>query len=235
MTTALFLLFVASMAGAVIWLGGHYLGRRVAINGMIALTAWLAYVGLIGWSGIIRNTSMRPPGVVFLFGPVVLFLATFVVRTSRSSKKNASAAIPLTVLLALQSFRVIVELFIHQLWHEGLVPRMLTYSGANVDIYVGATALLVAWISARWKWGLRLSVVWNVLGLLALANVVVRAVLTAPGPLHLIQAEVPNLMIGTFPFMFIPGFFVPLAVVLHVAALRGATAAVLPSRQTNGK
>jgi hypothetical protein len=41
----------------------------------------------------------------------------------------------------------------------------------------------------------------NVLGLLSLANVVARAVLTAPGPLNLIHAEVPNRMIGTFPFM----------------------------------
>jgi hypothetical protein len=61
---------------------------------------------------------------------------------------------------------------------------------------------------------------WNILGLLSLANVVTRAVLTAPAPLHLIHAEVPNRMIGTFPFMFIPGFFVPLAVVLHVLAIR---------------
>jgi hypothetical protein len=60
----------------------------------------------------------------------------------------------------------------------------------------------------------------NVLGLLSLANVVARAVLTAPGPLNLIHAEVPNRMIGTFPFMFIPAFFVPLAVVLHVLAIR---------------
>ena len=34
--------------------------------------------------------------------------------------------------------------------------------------------------------------------------------MTAPGPLNLIHAEVPNRMIGTFPFMFIPGFLVPL-------------------------
>ncbi len=64
--------------------------------------------------------------------------------------------------------------------------------------------------------------IWNVLGLLVLANIVIRAILTAPGPLNLIHAEVPNLMIGTFPFMFIPGFFVPLAVMLHVAAFRAA-------------
>jgi len=62
-----------------------------------------------------------------------------------------------------------------------------------------------------------------VLGLLALTNVVIRAVLTSPGPLHLIHAEVPNQMFGTFPFLFIPGFFVPLAVVLHVLAISALT------------
>jgi hypothetical protein len=68
-----------------------------------------------------------------------------------------------------------------------------------------------------------LTLFWNVLGLLSLANVVTRAILTSPGPLNLIHAEVPNRMIGTFPFMFIPGFFVPLGVVLHVLAIRSIT------------
>jgi hypothetical protein len=68
--------------------------------------------------------------------------------------------------------------------------------------------------------GLRLALAWNVLGLLSLANVVTRAVVTTPGPFNLIHAEVPKLMFGTFPYMFIPGFFVPLAVVLHVMAIR---------------
>jgi hypothetical protein len=40
---------------------------------------------------------------------------------------------------------------------------------------------------------MRLTLAWNVLGLLALTNVVIRAVLTAPGPFNLIHAEVPNL------------------------------------------
>jgi hypothetical protein len=97
---------------------------------------------------------------------------------------------------------------------------MLTFGGANVDIYVGASAVLIAWLSARGRLGLRLALAWNVLGLLSLANVVTRAVLTAPGPLHLIHSEVPNLLLGTFPFLFIPALFVPLGVVLHLLALR---------------
>ena len=66
----------------------------------------------------------------------------------------------------------------------------------------------------------------RLLGLLSLMNIVIRAVLTAPGPFNLIHAEVPNLMIGTFPFMFIPEFFEPLAVVLHVLAVRAIASTI---------
>jgi hypothetical protein len=97
---------------------------------------------------------------------------------------------------------------------------MLTFEGANVDIYIGASAPLVAWLATRGRVGVRVALAWNVLGLFALANVAVRAVLTAPGPFNVIHAEVFNRMFGTFPFMFIPGFFVPLAVTLHVLAIR---------------
>jgi hypothetical protein len=100
---------------------------------------------------------------------------------------------------------------------------MLTFEGANVDIFIGASAPLIAWLGTRGRVGLRVALVWNVLGLLALANVVVRSILTAPGPLHLIHLEVPNQMLGTFPYLFIPAFFVPLAVVLHLLAIRAIT------------
>jgi uncharacterized membrane protein len=97
---------------------------------------------------------------------------------------------------------------------------MLTFAGANVDIYIGVSAPLIAWLSTRGRLGMRIALLWNVLGLLALANVVTRTVLTTSGPLNLIHTEVPNLLFGKFPYMFIPGFFVPLAIVLHVLAIR---------------
>jgi len=140
------------------------------------------------------------------------------VRSSASAR--FALAFPLWIILGTQCFRIGVELFLHQLWIDGLVPKMLTFEGANVDIYVGVSALLVAWLSTRGRLGMRLALAWNVLGLLSLTNVVIRAVLTAPGPFNLIHAEVPNLLMSTFPFLFIPGFFVPLAVVLHVLAIR---------------
>jgi hypothetical protein len=218
--TALFLGFVALTAAMVLLLSARYLGGRIAFAIAAGLGTWLLYVGLLGYFGVIRNTTMRPPGITFLFVPVLVFLVLSIVGLRSSARARVAQAFPLWMILGVQSFRVVVELFLHHLWIAGLIPKMLTYAGANVDIYVGATAPLIAWLSTRGRAGLKFALLWNVLGLLALANVVTRAVLTAPGPLNLIHAEVPNLMPGTFPFTFIPGFFVPLAVVLHLLALR---------------
>jgi hypothetical protein len=225
MIAALFVGFVGMMAAIVVAPVAHYLNIRTAFRLLAALSLWFIYAGLLGYFAVIKNTAMRPPGIVFLVGPVVLFLVFFTMFVARSSGgERLAMAFPLWILLGTQTFRVGVELFLHQLWINGLVPKMLTFEGANMDIYIGASAPLVAWLSTRGRVGIRVALAWNVLGLLALTNVVIRAVLTAPGPFNLIHAEVFNRMFGTFPFTFIPGFFVPLAVTLHVLAIRAIIA-----------
>ena len=218
MTATLFLGFVAMMAAVVVTLIARYLNRRAAFRVLAGLSVWFIYVGLLGYFGVVKNTAMRPPGIAFVVVPVIVFLIFFIVRSSASAR--VVLAFPLWIILGTQSFRIGVELFLHQLWIEGLVPRMMTFEGANIDIYIGLSAPLIAWLSTRGRWGLKLASAWNILGLLALLNVVTRAVLTAPGPLNLIHSEVPDRMLGTFPFLLIPGFFVPLAVVLHLLAIR---------------
>ncbi len=218
MTATLFLGFVAMMAAIVVGLVARYLNGRTAFRVLAGLSAWFIYAGLMGYFEVLKNTAMRPPGTAFLLVPVLFFLFLFIVRFSANAR--IILAFPLWIILGAQCFRVGVELFLRQLWIGGLVPKMLTFEGANVDIYIGASAPVIAWLSTRGRLGLKLALAWNVLGLLALTNVVTRAVLTSPGPFNVIHAEVPNRMFGTFPFMFIPGFFVPLAVTLHVLAIR---------------
>jgi hypothetical protein len=218
MTSTLFLGFVALMTTFVVAAIDRYINRRIALGVLAGLVVWFLYAGLMAHFGILSNSEIRPPGIAFIVGPVLLFLIFFVVRPSAGAR--GVLAFPLWLILGTQCFRVGVELFLHQLWIEGLIPKMLTFGGANVDIYVGLSAPLIAWLSIRGRWGLKLAGVWNILGLFALLNVVIRAVLTAPGPLNLIHTGVPDRMIGTFPFLLIPGFFVPLAVVLHLLAIR---------------
>ena len=221
MTAALFITFLAVMVAAVVALIARYVKGRAAVRVLAGLCVWFVYAGLLGYLGVLKKTSMRPPGIAFLFAPILLFIGVFVVFIVRSQAgARLAMAVPLWIIMGVQCFRIGVELFLRQLWIDGLVPKMLTFEGANVDIYIGASAPLIAWLSTRGRLGMKIALAWNVLGLLSLTNVVIRAVLTVPGPINLIRAEVPNRMIGTFPFLFIPGFFVPLAVVLHVLALR---------------
>jgi hypothetical protein len=232
MTTIFFIAFVAVMAAIVGGVSARYLSRRTASIYMFGLFAWLLYVGLISYFGVVRNTAMRPAGVAFLFLPLIVFFVIVIARAKSPAMERLAFASPLWLILSIQTFRVGVELFLHQLWVEGFIPRMLTFAGANVDIYVGATAPVAAWLATRGQSGLKIVLAWNVLGILALANIVARAVLTAPGPFNLIHAETPNRMIGTFPFTFIPGFFVPLALLLHILALRSVISRLRATRST---
>jgi hypothetical protein len=231
MTSTLFLGFVAVMTTFVVALIERYINRRAALSVLAGLVVWFLYTGLMAHFGIISNSEMRPPGIAFIIVPVLLFLLFFIVRPSTGAR--GVLAFPLWLILGTQCFRVGVELFLHQLWIAGLVPRMMTFAGANIDIYIGLSAPLIAWSSTRGRWGLKVASAWNILGLIALLNVVTRAVLTAPGPLHLIHAEVPDRMIGTFPFLLIPGFFVPLAVVLHLLAIRAISSRLRTGHGTN--
>ena len=218
MTTILFIGFLLLMTALVVALVQRYIGGRSARGAEAALFVWILYVGLLSYLGVVENVNLRPPGIAFVVVPVIVFVVIFVLRANRF--ELILATVPPWLLVAMQTFRIGVELLLHRLWIEGIVPRMLTFRGTNLDIYVAVSAGAVAWLCNRGRAGLKLAVAWNTVGLLVLSNVVVRAVLTTPGPLNLVHTEVPNRMFGTFPFTFIPAFFVPLAVVLHVLAIR---------------
>lgn len=214
----LFIGFIGAMFVAAVAITRRYLGSRHAIAVALGLLVWFVYVELLAHSGVLENAELRPPGMAYILGPVVVYLLLAVV-SAFSKQARWPLAFPLWLIIGTQSFRVVVELFIHRLWLDGTVPQTLTYNGANVDIYIGASAPLIAFLSTRAGWG-KVALAWNLLGLIALANVISRAIMTAPGPLNWIHTTPPNRMFGTFPFTFIPAFFVPLALTLHVVAIR---------------
>jgi hypothetical protein len=207
-----------ALAASLLIAAWRYLPRQGFTLVMVGLPLWLAYVGTLSAWGVVRDTTLRPPGIVFVFAPVIVFMVLFAVR-SRAARVAASR-IPLGLLIGAQSFRVAVEIGLHRLGSEGLVPALMTYEGGNVDIFIGLSAPIVAWLVASGRIGRRAALAWNVLGLLALANVATRAVLTAPGPMNILHTEVPNLAIGLFPYTYLAGFFAPLAVLLHILSIR---------------
>ena len=121
MTSTLFLGFAAIMATVVVALIARYLNRRAAFRVPAGLSVWFIYAGLLGYFGVVKNTAMRPPGIAFIVVPVFFFLFFFIVFIVRSAAgARLALAFPLWIILGTQSFRIGVELFLHQLWIDGL-------------------------------------------------------------------------------------------------------------------
>jgi hypothetical protein len=218
----LFLLFTGLVATGIAAAIVRYLDDRRRKIALLVLAAWVLYTGWLGFSGMLASSTLAPPRIVLILIPVVLGVV-FLARSVAG--RDLALSIPVSLLIGAQVFRVIVELFIHQLWNVGLLPKMLTYEGSNFDILAGLSAPVIAWLVANGRLSSRLALAWNVFGLMLLANIVVRAILTTPA-LQALVTEVPNRALGMFPFTFIPGLMVPLALVLHVLVIRALLAGV---------
>jgi hypothetical protein len=217
-----FLAYVALVGGAASAALLRYLPLARALIGIAVLAAWIGYAGATEWSGILGDPTQRPPGIVLLLTPVIAFLAIVLGRSAVG--RYLATNLPLSLILALQTFRVGVELTLSALHDAGLTSRLMTLPGGNIEILIGLSAPLIAWVATRGAAGRRIAFVWNVVGLLSLLNVAARAVLTAPGPLNLIHADLPTVAMGMFPFSFIPGFMAPFAMGLHLLVFRALRA-----------
>ncbi len=229
MTAMFFGVYVLIVWFGVIAIAARNLDCKAALTIVIGSIVWMTYVGLMSYFGAVSNTSLRPPGAAYVLLPVFVLVALLV--RSKVGLRTA-LALPVALVIGFQVFRVGVELLIHRLYADGMVPQLMTYEGGNVDVTIGLTAPLAAWLVTRGRGGQRLALAWNVIGLFALANVAVRAVGTSPGALNFIHSSVPNIAVGRFPFTYLAGFFAPLAVVAHVLAIRHLRSLMRPEATT---
>ncbi|MBS2015905.1 MAG: hypothetical protein JST00_23660 [Deltaproteobacteria bacterium] len=190
---------------------------RMAGKGMAMLVAWLGASAALALTGALGDFEARPPRLLL----AVAASATFLVLTSRTTTFRALlAATPASWPVALMTMRVPIELGLYGLYVEGRLPVHLTFEGRNFDVLVGATAPFVAWALGRGLLGRRGLLAWNVVSLGLLANVVGMAITSVPGPLHLAWPGVPNTVVATFPWVWLPTFLVPVALFGHVSSLR---------------
>jgi hypothetical protein len=229
--STLFIAYLVAVAAATAIVARTWLDSREAITTLSVLAVWLAFTGWLGFTGIVgQRVDKFPPGIALLTVPVLIVMLALVLTHSGAV---LARRIPLSMLIGFQVYRVGVEFSLHHLSSLGLAPRLMTLEGGNIEILVAVTAPVAAWLVSRGTPGRRIAWLWNVIGILSLANIVARAVLTAPGPLRLIDAEPPGTAILIFPFTFIPGFMAPLALALHILAFRAFPASIFPSSRRN--
>jgi hypothetical protein len=225
LTAILFLLLVLLVVGAVraaIRQACRDLSPTVRVGLDIALlAAWIVIPGLLAKAGALDRWAPLPAPALVL---VALVTACTVVFALSPIGSRLATTVPLAGLVGFQAFRVPVELLLHRLFVDGLVPIQMTYLGRNFDILSGITAaLLAAWLAGgRRSRGLVLA--WNLLGLVLLANIVVIAVLSTPVPFRQFLAEPANRLPAMFPYVWLPTCLVQAALLGHLLVFRALAA-----------
>ncbi|MCA9587414.1 MAG: hypothetical protein KC657_18935 [Myxococcales bacterium] len=191
--------------------------RAAAIRTAALLGGWLALLSVASLAGGLRDFEARPPRMFFVLGGAV---AIFTLASRTRAFGRVLDAMPRSWPVALQGMRVPIELGLWALCGAGRLPAHLTFEGRNFDVLVGLSAPVVAWGLARRNVSDRSLLAWNVLSLGLLANVVGMAITTMPGPLHLAWPGPSNTIVAEWPFVWLPGFLVPVALFGHVTSLR---------------
>ncbi len=189
------------------------------IDKLAALSiAWLSLQMVISSSGYYLEKDMFPPALALLVVPpllVVLFVvfSGFNIRTLKEFRGGW--------LTLLHVVRIPVELVLFWLFKEGLVPKDMTFQGRNFDIYIGLSAPLIAFFGyVRPVLPVWVVLIWNVVGLGFLFNIVGIALMSSPGPFHIINLDQPNVAVLNFPFAWLPCFIVPTVLFAHLASIR---------------
>ena len=208
---------LTASASIVVAFLSHALARtslgRLAVAGVLG--AWFALVLAIGAAGAldpVRGLGVPGLGLTVALPVVALAGAFFAFRPIR----DAMLAIPLPALVAVNAIRILGVIFV-MLHAAGKLPAPFAPSAGWGDIFVGVTALPVAWAMLRFGARARpLALLWNTIGIADLVNAVALGALSAPGPLQVFAGPPSSAPMTTLPWLLIPGFLVPALMFIHV-------------------
>lgn len=214
-------LLFAALVVAVALFAFVAIGQRARIGVAPALGILLVFIiipGLLAARGVLdRYDPLPAPALLLVLG---LTLVTIAIVMSPLGARLATG-LGLGTVIAFQAFRIPVELLLHRLYVEGVVPIQMTFAGRNFDIVTGISGLaLGAWLMSGKSVPRRLVLGWNVVGLALLANIVIIAMVSTPVSFRRFLESPPHTLPSTFPYIWLPSFLVQVALGSHLLVFR---------------
>ena len=218
---AVAILFVWGIAAA--WRRtGETAGAAVAAvraSGFVLI--WMATTLGLADRGTFLDWDATPPPFALLV--VALLALGFAIAFGPAGTRLAH--LPLWTLVAVQAFRLPLEIAMHALVGRGIMPEQMSYSGRNFDVLTGASAVVVAALVAAGVAGRKTVMVWNVAGTVLLVNIVVVAILSTPR-LAMFGPDRLNVFVFYSPFVWLPAVLVLAALAGHLIIFRALRRAV---------
>ncbi len=213
--------FVISLVFIVIVLLTFYFASEACRNNkkvLILLSIWLLLIGILSVNDVFKITDRFPPRIMIsVFAWIVVIIAFFFTKAG----KFFIDTLEIRWITILHIIRFPVELILFWLFTKGAVPKEMTFEGGNLDILSGITAPIVFYFAfVRKSMSNKTVLAWNLICLILLMNIVVRAILSLPTPFQKIGMLHPNIAVLHFPFTLLPAFIVPIVLFAHLAAIR---------------
>jgi hypothetical protein len=192
--------------------------KKLPAKVAVFFAVWLIYLSVISYSEILADFSLPPRLPLLVVLPI---LSVFILSLFKKATSDFVAITSVGWLIYLQGFRIIVELIIWGGYNNGMLPLITTFEGYNYDVVIGLTAVPIAYYSKRAKFSGKILVIWNIVGLLILANTVRLFISAAyfPEAIGLSSGEIGTEFIK-LPYLLIAGLFMPLAVYIHALSIK---------------
>ncbi len=203
--------------------------RKRLLNYNIAfLIFWLAILAHLAWLGFFTDKGTM---AFRILGSTLVLVLGGLMLLSQKGFRLFIKMIPLRWLILIQTFRIPLEIIQWIGYEGGYVPVQMTFAGLNYDIMVGLSALVAASTFFRRNQVKRLeAIIWNLFGLGLLLNMQVVLFFSVPSDFQVWQSAIDYWAIGTAPFIWIPGFLTPIAILAHIYALKLLWSTQKPAR-----
>ncbi len=207
---------------------GYFVNKSSEMSNrwLLYILGWLGLTGSIASTGYFTHFYSMPPRIFLVILPVIIS----VIFLARAPKLSVFFnAVPLVWLILIQAFRIDMEIILWLLEKQALIPELITWNGRNFDIVIGLSAPLIAYFCyVKKPWANQVALIWNYLGIGFLLHVFILGLLSAPTPFRVFFTNPETIFIAHVPYIWLPGFVLPLAIFFHVAAIRKIKAATDP-------
>ncbi len=184
----------------------------------IMMLAWLVITSLVAFNGTLTDFASTPPKMLIILIPSVLIVTYICISDSINVLLTV---IPSAWLVYIQSYRVLMEVFLWFMLLQNAIPVQMTFEGLNYDILIGLSAPLVGYYALTVnKWPKIVAILWNFAGLLLVTNITMISILSTPSPLRQFLNDPPNTIVAYFPYVWIPAVIVPFAFLMHILSIK---------------
>lgn len=186
----------------------------------IGLIFWIILQGVLSYKGFYLETAdkLPPPFTYIGFIPTFILMALLFCTHKGRAFIDSLSAFDLTLLSIV---RIPIEIVLHWIFIQKLIPEAMTFNGYNFDIIAGITAPFIAYFGYK-KSSISNSklLIWNIISLGLLITIILLSVFAFPTAVQKYAFDQPNIGMLYFPFFWLPSFIVPIVFFSHLVLIR---------------